>query len=120
LFLLFGTITDLLKYDYNRDFAIFDQTESKNPISFQLQFFEFLVLSLLTATQATSSDQHQTNSLSYEEDTKMTTFIVDALDFLHLTEIRAVIKSDTDFEGTFEGVVCPLFMLLHRKLTMFG
>jgi len=50
----------------------------------------------------------------------MTTFIIDALDFLHLTEYRAVIRSDVDFEGAFEGVVCPLFMLLHRKLTMFA
>ena len=57
LFYLFGTITDLLKFDYNRDFSIFDFTESKHPISFQLQFFEFLCLSLLTATPNTSTTQ---------------------------------------------------------------
>jgi hypothetical protein len=34
LFYLFGTVADLLKYDYNRDFAIFDFAEFKVPLSF--------------------------------------------------------------------------------------
>lgn len=50
----------------------------------------------------------------------MTAFIVDALDFLHLNEIPHVLRSASVFEETFESVACPLFALLHRKLTMFG
>jgi len=41
LFYLFGTMADLLKYDYNREFGIFDMLEQKHPISYQLLLFEF-------------------------------------------------------------------------------
>ena len=33
----------------------------------------------------------------------MTTFVVDALDFLHLAELPQVMRSVTVFEETFEG-----------------
>ena len=50
----------------------------------------------------------------------MTTFIVDALDFLHLNELPQVMRSVSTFEQTYEEQACPLFQLLHRKITMFG
>jgi len=48
LFYFFGTVADLLKYEYNKSFAIFDFAEFKVPLSFQYQFFEYFTLSLLS------------------------------------------------------------------------
>ena len=68
LFYLFGTLADLLKYDYNREFGIFDMLEQKTPISYQLNLFEFFCLLALNNPE----DQH------------LLTFCVDMIDFLNL------------------------------------
>ena len=78
-----------MKYDYNRDFAIFDFGESKRPISYQLQLFEYFTLSLIT----------QQGDLSIAEDQKLTTFLVDSLDFLHFEELPRVLR---DYEIMYE------------------
>lgn len=102
LFYLFGIITDLLKYDYNKDFAIFDFGDSRRPTSFQLHFFEFFTLTLV----------NRMGQVPHEEETKMTTFIVDSLDFLHLDELPSVLREGV-FEHTYETLLVPLFSLLY-------
>jgi len=102
LFYLFGIVTDLLKYDYNKDFAIFDFSESRRPTSFQLHFFEFFTLSLI----------NRMGTVPHDEDTKMTTFLVDSLDFLHLDELPSVLREGV-FEHTYETLLVPLFSLLY-------
>lgn len=91
LFYLFGTVANLLKYSYNRDFAIFDFAEFKTPLSFQLQFFEYFTLSLLS---------HEPDSITLDMDRKLTHFAVDAVDFLHFDELPVVLRN---FEETYEG-----------------
>lgn len=108
LFYFFGIVTDLLKYDYNKDFAIFDFSDSRRPTSFQLHFFEFFTLSLI----------NRMGTVPHEEDTKMTTFIVDSLDFLHLDELPSVLREGV-FEHTYETLLVPLFSLLYQKLVLF-
>ena len=108
LFYLFGIVTDLLKYEYNKDFAIFDFSESRRPTSFQLHFFEFFTLSLI----------NRMGTVPHEEDTKMTTFLVDSLDFLHLDELPGVLREGV-FEHTYETLLVPLFSLLYQKLVLF-
>jgi len=75
LFYLFGTMADLLKYDYNREFGIFDMLEQKTPISYQLNLFEFFCFFALNNPE----DQH------------LLTFCVDMIDFLNLQELEKVV-----------------------------
>ena len=87
IFYLFGIVADLLKYDYNKDFGIFDYSESKRPVSFQLLFIEFFTLQLISCE----------GKVSKEEETKLMAFVIDMLDFVHLNELPNVLR---------EGVFC--------------
>ena len=51
LFFLFGTLADLLKYDYNKQFGIYDMLEQKFPISYQLLLLEFFIVFALSNPQ---------------------------------------------------------------------
>ena len=68
-------MADLLKYDYNREFGIFDMLEQKTPISYQLNLFEFFCFFALN----NPDDQH------------LLTFCVDMIDFLNLQELEKVL-----------------------------
>lgn len=57
-------------------------------------------------------------NVPHEEDTKMTTFLVDSLDFLHLDELPGVLREGV-FEHTYETLMVPLFSLLYQKLVLF-
>ena len=57
-------------------------------------------------------------TVPHEEDTKMTTFLVDSLDFLHLDELPNVLREGV-FEHTYETLLVPLFSLLYQKLVLF-
>lgn len=107
LFYLFGTVADLLKYEYNRSFAIFDFAEFKVPLSFQMQFFEYFTLSLLSK---------RPEQISPEEDTKNCNFLIDALDFIHFEELPVVLRN---FEETYEGSISKLFGMLSIKLQLY-
>jgi hypothetical protein len=107
LFYLFGTVADLLKYEYNRSFAIFDFAEFKVPLSFQLQFFEYFTLSQLSKKQ---------DQLTPDEDSKMCNFLIDALDFMHFEELPVVLRN---FEESYEGSISKLFCMLCTKLQLF-
>ena len=51
--------------------------------------------------------------VSHEEDTKMTTFLVDSLDgFLHLDELPQVLREGV-YEHTYETLIVPLLSLVY-------
>ena len=99
LFYLFGTMADLLKYDYNKEFGIFDMLEQKNPISYQLNLFEFFGYL----------------ALSNPDDIHFLTFCVDALDFINFRELELlpVLKSNWKF-------IDELFQLLVRQMSLLA
>ena len=104
---MFGTVADLLKYEYNRSFAIFDFAEFKIPLSFHFQFFEYFTLSLLCKKH---------DQITPDEDNKLCNFLIDALDFIHFEELPVVLRN---FEESYEGHISKLFAMLCTKLQLY-
>lgn len=97
-FYMFGSMADILKYQHNRDYAIFDM--KKNNISFMQKFFQFFAQILMF------------EDLSDPETDMFSGFLANSLQFLDLQEMAELL---VDFNKDFEGLINPLFKLLFYR-----
>lgn len=98
IFYLFGTLSNMLEYKQNKQYAIFDLAQSG--ISFQYQFlrtFSYFILSDAVP--------------SVQEKDQFAKFFVNCLNFIDFQELPVVVP---DFEKEFNAFMNPLFNQLAR------
>ena len=97
---MFGSMCELLKYEHNRQYSIFDILESG--VSFAHKMFHFFAQLVLT-------EDLQPGELDLFQ-----SFIIHSMQFLELNELPRFLKHD--FEKDYEELITPIFRLLFYRL----
>ena len=94
---------DLLKYSYNKDYAIFDMQQSQQ--TYQLTLFHFFSYIVLI------------ENLTPEETKMFSQFLINSLQFIDFQELPTLMA---DFNKDFENYINPLMKLLFYMFDDLG